>query len=256
MKHADVLQDQALAQQNSLGEQSRHQFLAPVSNRTNALLADAAMHIMAQLTCHELAKKVNELRHTSICIHACLLPLKNDFIQGLSFLFTGSPARSPQTLCTTANSSSPALLRCMLQGELNVPRDSLGSAWQDSSDVIGSAYSSPRHLNIVIGNERQFPSATLQGFNSLSGEGLSEELFGSANNSPRSHMSDIGLGASFKATDNPLLGSARHNLFRVSGLCLPRCCMRTWSTALQHGLTSCTSIACPHNMVFMMAMTQ
>lgn len=27
----DVLQDQALAQQNSLGEQSRHQFLAPVS---------------------------------------------------------------------------------------------------------------------------------------------------------------------------------------------------------------------------------
>ncbi len=104
-----------------------------------------------------------------------------------------------------------------------MPRDSLGSTWPDTSDVIGSAYSSPRHLNSVIGNERQFPPAALQGLNSLSGEQLSEEIFGSANNSPRSHMSDIGLGTSFKAADNPLLGAGRHNLFRVSAGCDAAC---------------------------------
>jgi hypothetical protein len=36
----DVLQDQALAQQNSLGEQSRHQFLAPVSTHCTSTLLD------------------------------------------------------------------------------------------------------------------------------------------------------------------------------------------------------------------------
>jgi hypothetical protein len=86
---------------------------------------------------------------------------------------------------------------------VTVPRD--GLSWQDSADVIGSAFSSPRHLGGVLGAERQYSvqAPSLQGLPSLSQpEALSEELFGSAANSPRSDNAS-------------LLGAGRHNLFRV-----------------------------------------